>query len=181
MNMIHVGLCAFILDVVSGLNYYLTLVSCSFTMLWSIGFLNGASGKLQDAVLGKVEICSNEVMNSEDIIFSIGSVVCFLFFILMTSATIMVGAFYLRERTINSLSHHQKKALHKFNILFRIHVVIGPLLILGVIWLFLTAEIMRSGLLFVLLGLIQLPLIMYMMTRITHLWKDTTTNHLQEQ
>lgn len=168
MNMIHVGLCAFILDVVSALNFGLTLVSYSFTMLLSIGFLNpGASGKFRGAALGKVEICMG-VMNSEDIVFSIGSVMCFLFFILMTGATIMVGAFYLRERTINSLSEHQKKALHKFNILFRIHVVIGPLLILGVIWLFLATEMMRSGLLFILLGLIQLPLIMYMMTRITH-------------
>lgn len=104
-------------------------------------------------------------------ILTLGDVFCFLFFVLMTSATIMVGAFYLRERTVNYslLSERQKKALHKFNILFRIHVVIVPLLILGVLWLFLNTRMMRGGLLFILLGLVQLLIIMYVMTRMTRI------------
>ena len=170
MNMLYVGLCAFLLNARPGLDPGPTLASSSFSLLRSINlFCPGVFGKVQNVVLSTVETCKSGVMNSQDIILTLGSVLCFLFFILMTSATIMVGAFYLGGRTINSsLSEHQKNALHKFTLLFRVHVVVVPILIVGVIWLFLTSGMMRIGLIFMLLGLIQLPVIMYMMTKITH-------------
>ena len=109
-------------------------------------------------------------MDAGDMVLIVASIFCFLFFAVMTMVTGAFAVYYWREKDdkldFSWLSQKQEKVLFDLDTLSKEVLVVAILLIVGVGWSLFVVDMIRIPLTFVFLGLIQIPVIVYIERKI---------------